>query len=140
MANYSVAGHELVHDSAAHTDEFILGALTDLRQFHGADRCCFRRRVGLGSTQQSEGGRNFDRRGRTQAGADGQFAPDEQVRPWKIVSRFLKHDCDSDHIITPCSIGGEGRIIQRYFGALVKVFRIQRKFAILAGSYGYPGV
>ena len=68
----AVAGGELVHDAAAHADEFVLGALAAEREAGEIDGVA-------GAVEQGEAGRDLQRRRGTEAGADRHVAVDQQV-------------------------------------------------------------
>ncbi len=72
MTRRAVAGDELVHDAAAHADEFVLRALAGKRKSSEIDRKAARAEQGIA-------GRNLDRRRRRQPGAERNVAVDQKV-------------------------------------------------------------
>src|ERR1700721_3891657 len=85
MPGDAAAGNVLIDHAAAHADEVILCALTDLGDFDRIERkAAFR--------QERMRARDFERSRGTQARSDRKLAPDEELAAGKVPPHAPRHN------------------------------------------------
>ena len=131
-AGDAAGGDILVHDAAAHADEFVLGALGDLGRRDRLERQA-------GGGEQRMGDADLERRGRAEAGAERHVARDHEVRAGEAPPVRLQHRSDPEHVVGPhVTAAGRGRV-EIEFAGLVHEQGIDADRAIVARSGGDEG-
>ena len=118
-----MTGDELVHDAATHADEVVLGALAgegERRQVDGDAR----------GGEEGIAGRDLQRGGGGEAGAERHIAVDEHVDAGEPVAGTLQHQCLAEDVIAPVLPRRRVRFVEIELERLVHQERADPEFPV----------
>src|ERR1700722_13565185 len=112
MPRDAAARNILIHHPAAHADEVVLGALTQLGNFDWIEL-----EAALG--EQGVRDRDLDRRRGTQARPDRDIAPDDEVGAGKVAPAPLEYQRDAENVVRPVAARALSRSVEIELACLV---------------------